>query len=155
MEQGSGKMDLSMNNLTAHHSSGFLFHLVIPRNLCQFLKTFSLPIGYPLHVQNERIWQAQISLSERNYYFVEERIDTLNTTSCENGSVRLILTFGVKETNYLDLQESPVTHKWHKNLTALFGNLDPPVGFVFLAHLSKRYKTHRSNKMVKWEQLKL
>lgn len=106
-------------------------------------------------MQYERIWQAQASLSERNSYYVEERIDTLNTMSCENGSVRLILTFGVKETNHLDLQESPVTHKWHKKLTALFVNLDPPVGFVFLAHLSKRYKPHTSNMMVKWEQLKL
>lgn len=62
-------------------------------------------------MQYERIWQAETSLSERNYYFVGEWIDTLNITSCENGSVKLILTFGVEETNYLDLQESPVTHK--------------------------------------------
>lgn len=61
-------------------------------------------------MQYERIWQAQTNLSERNYYLVEEWIDILNT-SCENGSGRLLLTFGVKGTNYLYLQESPVTHK--------------------------------------------
>lgn len=41
----------------------------------------------------------------------EEWIDVLNTTSSENGLVRLTLTFDVKEMNYLDLQESPVTHE--------------------------------------------
>lgn len=83
----------------------------------------------------------------------KEWIDVLNTTSCENGLVRLILTFDVKEMNYLGIQESPVTHEWHTKLTVLLGNSDPPVGFVFLARLSKRYKPHTSNKMVKGEQL--
>lgn len=81
--------------------------------------------------------------------FTAEWIGILNTTSCENGPVTLILTFDVKEMNYLDLQESPVTLEWHTKLTAVFGNSDFPVGFVFLAHLSKRYKPHTYNKMVK------
>lgn len=41
----------------------------------------------------------------------EEWIDVLNTASCENGLVRLILSFDVKEMNYLDLRESPITHE--------------------------------------------
>jgi len=42
---------------------------------------------------------------------VEEWMDVLNTTNCENGLVRLILPFDVKEINYVDFQESPVTHE--------------------------------------------
>lgn len=104
-------------------------------------------------MQYERIWHVQLLPKEIMTLTAEEWIDVLNTTSCENGLVRLILTFDVKEMNYLDLQESPVTHDSHTKLTALFGNSDLPVGFVFLAHLSKRYKTHTSNKVVKGEQL--
>lgn len=102
-------------------------------------------------MQHERIWQAQTTSSKRSYDLDCRRMDWyLNTASCENGLVRLILTFVMKEMNYLDHQESPVTHEWHTKLTALFVNSDCPVGFVFLAHLSKRYNTTHLTRWWRW-----
>lgn len=73
----------------------------------------------------------------------QEWIDIINTTERENCPGRLILTSEVKGMNYVDLWESPVTHESHAKLTALLGKSDLPVGFVFLANLSKRHKfTH-------------
>ena len=53
----------------------------------------------------------QLLQKEMMTFTAEEWIDILNTTSCENGPVRVILTFDMKEMNYLALQESPVTHE--------------------------------------------
>lgn len=41
----------------------------------------------------------------------QEWIDIINTTECENCPGRLILTSEVKGMNYMDIWESPATHK--------------------------------------------